>query len=310
MTENQLAPTARLDIKVGFSCNNRCSFCVQGDKRLTIPDRNTNEIREILTTRRNRFTGVVFTGGEVTIRADLVDLVVFAKSIGYETIQIQTNGRRLSYLPYLRRLKEAGVTEIAPALHGSTPALHDSLVRSRNAFVQTVLGIRHSVAMGLPVITNSVVVNDNVTDLPALAKLLCNLGVRQIQLAFVHPEGTAKTHFNAVVPTFSFAMPYVKQALQIAQSAGVRAFTEAIPYCFMGGFEQHVVESYIPETCVVDKPETIESYTDYRWSLGKVHGECCRQCTHASICEGPWREYPEVHGWGEFIPRTDLVISY
>lgn len=302
-------PAARLDLKVGFSCNNRCSFCVQGDKRLTIPDRTGDEIRDLLAARKDRFHGVVFTGGEVTLRSDLLELVAFAKTVGYETIQIQTNGRRLSYLPYLRALKEAGVTEIAPALHGSTPALHDSLVRSRNAFVQTVLGIRHGIALGLPIITNSVVVYDNMTDLPALVRLLCDLGVSQIQLAFVHPEGTAKAHFDAVVPTFSDAMPYVKQALQVARDAGVQAYTEAIPYCFMQGYEEHVVESHIPETCVIDQPQVIECYTEYRLNEGKAHGDVCRRCTYAAICEGPWREYPERIGWNEFVPRTDICLA-
>ena len=31
----------RVDVKVGFSCNNYCKFCVQGDKRDRFEDKST-----------------------------------------------------------------------------------------------------------------------------------------------------------------------------------------------------------------------------------------------------------------------------
>ena len=31
----------RIDVKVGFQCNNRCRFCVQGDKRDECDDKST-----------------------------------------------------------------------------------------------------------------------------------------------------------------------------------------------------------------------------------------------------------------------------
>lgn len=295
----------RLDLKVGFSCNNRCIFCVQGDKRHHIGDRTTDEVRAILDERRGAAEGVVFTGGEATIREDLVELVAHARALGYRTIQVQTNGRRLAYLPYARALVEAGATEFSPALHGSTPAIHDLLTRAKGAFRQVVQGIQNVKGLGVPVITNSVIVKQNVQDLPELARLLVRLGVDQLQLAFVHPAGTAEHNFADVVPRFTDALPFIRRALDIARAAGARAFTEAIPYCFMQGYEAHVVEGRIPDTCVVDAPMVIDDYTEYRWSEGKAHGEPCGRCTWARVCEGPWHEYPREYGWSEVVPRTD-----
>lgn len=301
MTE--IAP--RLDLKVGFSCNNRCIFCVQGDKRHHIGDRTTEEVRAILDERRGSADGVVFTGGEATIRDDVAELVAHARSLGYKTIQVQTNGRRLSYMPYARSLVEAGATEFSPALHGSTPAIHDLLTRAKGAYRQVVQGIRNLKELGVPVITNSVIVKQNVQDLPELARLLVRLGVDQLQLAFVHPAGTAEHNFMDVVPRFSDALPFIRRALDIAQAAGMSAFTEAIPYCFMHGYERYVVEGRIPDTCVVDAPMVIDDYTEYRWSEGKIRGEPCSRCTWAQVCEGPWNEYPREYGWSEFSPRSD-----
>lgn len=300
---SELAP--RLDLKVGFSCNNRCIFCVQGDKRHHIADRSTGEVRAILEERRGAAGGVVFTGGEATIREDLVELVAAAKGLGYRTIQVQTNGRRLSYMPYARALVEAGATEFSPALHGSTPAIHDLLTRAKGAFRQVVQGIVNVRSLGVPVVTNSVVVQQNVQDLPELARLLVRLGVDQMQLAFVHPAGTAEHNFADVVPRFTDALPFIRRALDVARGAGVRAFTEAVPYCFMRGYESHVVEGRIPDTTVVDAPMVIDDYTEYRWKEGKAKGEPCSRCTWAHVCEGPWHEYPREYGWSEFSPRAD-----
>ena len=298
-------PPQRLDLKVGFSCNNRCIFCVQGDKREYVDDRGTSEVREILAEQRSRASGVVFTGGEATIRNDLIELVSAARDLDYQTIQIQTNGRRLSYLPYAKALIAAGATEFSPALHGSTPAIHDSLTRARGAFRQVVQGIRNVRSLGVPVITNTVVVKQNLTDLPALATLLVHLGVQQLQLAFIHPAGAAEHHFEEVVPRFTDAMPYIHRALDIARAAGTPAFTEAVPFCFMKGYEDFVVEGRIPDTCVVDAPMIIDDYTEYRWTEGKAKGAPCQECTFRGVCEGPWREYPEQYGWAEFAPRAD-----
>lgn len=57
----------RTDLKTGFSCNNRCAFCVQGEKRSEYTDKSTDEVKALLAQGREDADGVVFTGGEVTI---------------------------------------------------------------------------------------------------------------------------------------------------------------------------------------------------------------------------------------------------
>ena len=136
----------RLDLKIGFACNNRCRFCVQGDKRHEVaePDRETLE-RE-LHTGLDHADGVVFTGGEPTLRKDLPQLVALAHELGYSPIQIQTNGRTLASRRYCKELVDAGATEFSPALHGHHPALHDWLTRAPGSFFQTTRPVLASTA--------------------------------------------------------------------------------------------------------------------------------------------------------------------
>ncbi len=293
---------ARIDVKVGFACNNHCVFCVQGDKRSRFAPRPTDEIRSILRSERARADSVVFTGGEPTVRKDLPELVAWAKELGYRTIQIQSNGRMFAHTGFVQKLVAAGANEFSPALHGPTAALHDFLTGAPGAFAQTVTGIRNLKAAGQVVITNSVVTRSSYRHLVDLARLLVALGVEQFQLAFVHPVGTAGDRFQQVVPRMELAAPYLKAALQVGFSAGRRVFTEAVPHCILDGYEQCVVERYIPRTAVFDAETTIQDYTRYRLDEGKLKGPDCPSCAFFAECEGPWREYPERYGWEEFRP--------
>jgi len=58
----------------------------------------------------------------------------------------------------------------------------------------------------------------------------------------------------------------------------------------------------MPETTVHDAEYIIDSYADYRWTEGKEKREECKKCKKYNICEGPWKEYPEMYGWSEFKP--------
>lgn len=292
----------RVDVKCGFSCNNRCLFCVQGDKRYDYPDKTTAEVKAVLDTVGRESDSIVFTGGEVTIRADFAELVAYAKSVGFKHIQVQTNGRMFAAKGYIERLIEAGANEFSPALHGHTPELHDYLVNAPGAFKQTVKGIQNLKALGQVVVLNSVITRPGYRHLPDMARLFVALKVDQYQFAFVHALGSAGAHFDAIVPRKSLVEPYVKEGLAIGIRSRLRVMTEAIPYCFMGGFEPCVAERFIPQTKIVDADWVVEDYTAYRWNEGKTKGPECPRCAYFAECEGPWREYPEHFGWDEFVP--------
>lgn len=294
--------TKRIDLKTGFACNNNCHFCVQGHKK-KFGNKETAKLKEYLEkSAKEGYKGVVFTGGEPTIRPDILDLVRHAKELGFTLIQIQTNGRRFVYKEFCKEIIDAGANEFSPALHGHTPALHDYLTSAKGAFAQTVTGIKNLKGLGQMVITNTVITKSNYRHLPAIARLLVKLQVDQFQFAFVHALGHAETNFDSVVPRKSLIESYVKKALDIGIKAGINVMTEGIPYCFMSGYEQYIAEEVIPETKIYDLDNVTEDYSKLRMDEGKKRGPQCKKCFYFKKCEGPWREYPEKFGWDEFIP--------
>jgi len=294
----------RLDVKVGFACNNRCRFCVQGMKRERFGRRDLTELVEFMEKNRGR-DGVVFTGGEPTLHPDILEIVRKARELGYRSIQIQTNGRMFSYSKFCREVVEAGATEVSPALHGHLAALHDYLTTVPGSFDQTVAGIKNLKKMGVLTVTNTVITRSNFRHLPEIAELLVSLGVDQYQLAFVHPVGSAgpDRDFASIVPRFELLRPYLTRALDVGIGEGRVVMTEAVPYCFMEGYEQYIGERIMPSTKIFDAEGVIEEYREYRRSEGKSKGPPCDECALREQCEGPWREYPERFGWSEFRPR-------
>ena len=296
----------KADIKTSFSCNNNCLFCVQDDKRYRYDDKSTKEVKSELKDAVENHEMVVFTGGEITIRKDLPELVRYAREIGFKRVQLQTNGRRFAYKKYCKSLIEAGANEFGLALHGATAEIHDYLTQVEGSFSQTTKGIENLTSMGQRVIMNSVLTKPGYNSFPALADLFIDLGVDQYQFAFMHINKSIQNDsekIKKIVPKKSEVMPYVKEGLQKGIDAGITVMTEAIPFCFMDGFENYIAEcGKIPEGAVYDAELKLDNYESYRKTVGKKKAKKCKKCKYFNICEGPWKEYPEIFGWEEFQP--------
>lgn len=292
----------RVDIKTGFLCNNNCLFCVQANNKLT-GNRRLDKIKKDLIESKKRCDGVVLTGGEVTIRSDFFEIVSFAKELGYSTIQIQTNGRMLSNIDFCKKTIECGATEFAPALHGYCEEQHDFLTASPGSFKQTVRGILNLKKLNAKIITNTVVAKPNYRDIPKIAKLLVKLNVDQIQFAFIHAMGNAWKNSRSMVPKISVAAPFIHKGLDIVSAHNIPVMAEAMPYCLMKNYEDFVSEKYIPETEIRGKSfQNTQDFTSERKHLGKSKFPQCKECKYNDICEGPWKEYPEIYGNEEFQP--------
>lgn len=289
----------RVDLKVGFLCNNNCLFCVQAHKK-QYGNRSLDEIKKDLNDAEKTCNSVVFTGGEVTIRKDLLEIISYAKKLGYERIQLQTNARMLAYKSLCEEIINAGANEFSPALHGHIPELHDYLTGAKGSFFQTIQAINNLKELKQYVITNTVVTKSNYRYLPELAKLFVKLKVDQFQFAFPHAIGNAEKNFDNIVPFVSMAAPYIHKGLQIGIDAKISVMAEAMPYCVMKGYENYISEKFIPRSEIRDLNSVTNDWESERKNNGKIKFPQCKKCRYDKLCEGPWKEYPEKRGSDEF----------
>ena len=294
-----------IDIKIGFQCNNHCRFCIQEGKREIYPQKTTEEIQIILKKSRRLAERVIFTGGEPSFNPEkLLEFIKHAKNLDYKKIQIQSNGRIFAYKDYCREAIAAGANQFALSVHGSNSKIHDYLTMAPGSWNQTIKGIKNLKSLNEQVGINSVITKVNYKDLPNLARLLVNLKVPQFQFAFIHINRNIVSHQNRIkeiVPRYKEIEFYVKKGLQIGIDAKIKVMTEAIPYCFMKGYEKFIAEKNIPDVHIFDAVSEIENYKLHR----KTKGLNCKKCKYFKFCEGPWKEYPEIFGWDEFKAITN-----
>ena len=171
-----------------WHCNQKCLHCYAAGQPLSdTPELTTAQWKEILAKlRAANVPQVTFTGGEPTLRADLVELVDAAQ---WFVTRLNTNGRLLT--PELcRRLYEASLDSVQVTLYSHDPAIHNALVGAEG-FDDTVAGIRNAVDAGLSVSVNTPLCSLN-EDYAATVRFVHELGVRYVTCSGLIPSGSAE----------------------------------------------------------------------------------------------------------------------
>lgn len=171
-----------------WHCNQKCLHCYAAGQPLSdTPELTTAQWKEILSKlRAANVPQVTFTGGEPTLRADLVELVEAAQ---WFVTRLNTNGRLLT--PELcRRMYEASLDSVQVTLYSHDPTIHNALVGAEG-FDDTVAGIKNAVAAGLSVSVNTPLCSLN-TDYAATVRFVHELGVRYVTCSGLIPSGSAE----------------------------------------------------------------------------------------------------------------------
>jgi len=300
----------KTDIKLGYACNNDCVHCVISDFKDTLLSKGSSEnltteqyIEEMTESRQKGAESIVFTGGEPTIRHDLIPLLIKAREMGY-TIQIQTNGRRFSDREFAEKVAGCGIDTYCIALHAHTAQVHDSITRREGSFVETSEGIKNLIDLHQHVIGKFVISKYNLPFFKETARLFVELGMTRVSVTFPHGCGNARKYFLDVVPRYTDLVPSLYHTLHYLEERSIKIETEALPFCLMVGFERHVQDlAYSPEDLIELKQLGVDKPIDWnveRKSIKKKFDQC-RCCRYDSLCEGPWKEYPENYGEDEFI---------
>ncbi len=271
-------------MNVTYRCNNRCTFCAVGTR--TQLDGNFDRQRTLLARyRRAGVEQVDFDGGEPTLYEKLIPLIHFARALGYRKINVTTNGRLAVYRDYARRLVRSGLTSLLFSVHGATARTHAQNVGVAEAFDQTCEGIQNCVALapeGVALGMNVTVTKSNHRELPAIARLCFDLGLRWLNVQFLTPFGRATSHVN----------PDTAEAARLTQEVidtwGDRMKIQVInlPFCFMPGYEAHLVGDLlkIQRHMVFVTNDDVNLY-EYLKSQRR-YGPECAGCPHRVFCGG------------------------
>jgi len=291
-----------LILKLGFACNNNCLVCSQAHNK-GIREMNLTEIEKYLEQGIESGAGsLVLTGGEPTIRHDLVEIVGTAKRLGYREITLQTNGRMLCYKDYCKRLAEAGVTSTMIGFHGARAETHDYISQFKGAFDQAIEGIKNTRELGGSVTVNYIINKINYKETPKAAQVFIDLDIRKLLLSFVSCNGNVLRNADKIYPTMSEVKSYMHKSLDIAIASSLTVRVCAYPFCFLSGYEKYCEELYAPVRDVRDAQSVEMDFDDKSRAWSRCKGPQCKECRFEPVCGGPEIEYTKRFGWSEFKP--------
>ena len=158
-----------LRVSVTDRCNYRCTYCMPEDVTFR-PRKDVLSFEEIAQIVRVFAQGGVrrvrLTGGEPTVRADLIELVAMLRSIeGIDELAMTTNGHLLAELA--APLARAGLGEVNVSLDTVDAARFREVTR-RGDLARVIAGIDAARALGLGVKLNAVALRGVVDDAAAL----------------------------------------------------------------------------------------------------------------------------------------------
>jgi MoaA/NifB/PqqE/SkfB family radical SAM enzyme len=237
----------RGEIRLGFRCNARCGFCYYQELLDNPVEREpTSEaLREKLAALRALGASEVeFTGGEPTIRPDLSSLVEFAVELGFTNISIITNGLRISNPAYAARLQKAGINDVLFSIHGHTAELHDQHTKIPGSFAKILKAYTNMRDLGVRCRTSTTVTGLNYGYTEEIFDLVLSLGAACMHFAVFSPVGDAQGTDTHLFVDYTDAATSIKRAIDRFEKRLPPLSVKYIPFCFMQGYEQYVMNLY------------------------------------------------------------------
>lgn len=294
-------------LKVGYGCNEHCTFCHTQDVRHI--DGTSEEVEaKIDRAKALGHTMVVLSGGESTIRPEFF---TWARRIASHDLDLGlvTNGLVLAYDDVVDRLVDLRLKYVYMSLHGGEARIHNRLVR-RDSFDAATAALENLSGRGLELTANCVVTRQNVDHLDALVDRVATLPDVRLKFSWVEPKGGAEHLFETLVPPLERAAEATRRALRRWDDVTGRpewAVHGGFPLCAMPGFESR--------------------YDDLRthayWTMSEI-GEPdlfpiddrnkskpapCDGCTLRGGCPGLFNLYGQRFGHAMLRPRRDGVQS-
>lgn len=299
MNPANILEITKILLKTGFKCNQNCLFCHSSDIRNSsgLPTREV--VRRIELVANSGARMVVLSGGEVTLRRDLLTLAreAAARNLLFGLI---TNGRVLSYPGRLEKLVEFGLAYIHISLHGASSEVHNRLVQA-DSHEQILKALELSCSFPIQRVVTAVVASYNLKELPVIPEIVAPFAPLVLRYFFPQFLGATMRNQAELVPRLKSAATIVFEAIENSRRIpGVDARCDGFTPCVMPEFER--VDDALTDHGFIAMGEVAER-SFFPVDRGpRAYAEQCGLCNRKAICPGVDPGYLEAFGVSELIP--------
>ena len=178
-----------------WHCNQKCLHCYAANQPLgAVKELDTDQWLAVI--QKCRAAGIpqlTFTGGEPTLRHDLVKLVQAAQ---WFVTRLNTNGRMLTSM-MCKDLHAASLDAVQITFYSADADIHNALV-GVDGYTDTVNGIKNALAADLNVSLNTPLCSLN-RDYLSVVRFAHELGVRYLTCSGLIPAGNAESDASRAV---------------------------------------------------------------------------------------------------------------
>ncbi len=316
-------PAAQVEIQLGHVCNNRCVFCVSGQRTAEGLARPLPTAPALAALEDAAATGarkVTFLGGEPTLQASLVPAITRAIDLGFHAIVLFTNGVKTARAGYVDDILALGAArgfagfEWRFSIQGGDEAAHDDVTQKPGSFRRLVEGLHHLRARDQDITANACINERSYRSLPGYVDLVRTHGIRQLHLDQVRPRDAgvrSDAELRAMMPRYSAMVPYFRAMLvrfdrELGPDYDVNVGN--LPYCLMPEraakihHDGEATQTVAADGDALSRPW--DKYADKR--RDKFHPPACAPCVFRPRCNGVFTKYAELHGVDEFVPVVRL----
>ena len=287
---------ALLDVILGYDCNLACDYCTITPAMRQRALSTGRVLEEMRAARERGYDRVSFTGGEPTIRGDLIGLVRRARALGFEDVKIQSNGLVFAHRPNVERVVEAGATTFSVSIHTHDADAYDALVRRPGSHGLMARGLANLVDAGVGPSADVILKTDTAPRLLDAVRWLHARGVRALDLWFVSLTDGNRDNV-ASMPRMTEVVPAMAEAFALADALGMRARSLHVPRCLLGAHADRAHDPAADRVRVVT-PDDVFELADSKITP-QVHVPACDGCPDRPRCRGVRPDYLERFGDAE-----------
>ncbi len=308
-------PDRQVEIQLGHMCNNRCVFCVSGQRtamREALPMPLAPIEARIEAAYEAGHRKITLLGGEPTLQPHFLSVVRRCVELGFDEIVIFTNGVKTARASFIDEVLETGGRFTwRISIQGATKESHERTTRRPGSFDRILRSLEHLAVRRQTITVNMCVVRSNYRDVDRFPTLLLPYGVKQLHLDMVRPRDAgvrSEAELEAMLPDYRDLVPPLSRMVA-GFPTGFDVNIGNLPYCVapeLARWIHHDGEQTF--TIAVDGDDRLsepwDKYQDKR--TDKFHPEACEGCVFRHRCNGIFETYARLRGL-EAFQAVDLA---